>query len=96
MLKGHQDGIWALFERTIVVSWVAPADDQAARERVAADIDGVITGFRAPLSRRERQGYVEPTWYIHEGRISGGKAAREDWRALFAEAQLTWYRERHG
>ncbi len=90
MLKGRQDGIWALFERTILVSWVAPARDQAARDRVARDIESATSSLKAMLPGQSGPDGGEASWFVHEGRISGGKAAREGWRALFAEAQLGW------
>ena len=90
MLKGHQEGIWALFEQTLAVSWVVPAQDQAARARVAKDIENVTASLDAILSK-----YAGPdkrvTWFLQQGRISGGKEAREGWRTLFAEAQCRWH-----
>ena len=31
MIKGRQEGVWALFEQTLAVSWVVPVEDHAAR-----------------------------------------------------------------
>jgi adenylate cyclase len=92
MLKGRQEGIWALFEHTLAVSWVIPAQDQTARGRVTKDVEDVTASLTAMLP-----GYLGPdkhavTWFVHEGQISGGKAARAGWRALFAEAQLRWHK----
>jgi adenylate cyclase len=91
MLKGHQEGIWALFEQTLAVSWVVPAQDQTARERVGRDIKNLTASLDSILSR-----YVGPdgrglSWFLHEGRVSGGKGARAGWRRLFAEAQCRWH-----
>jgi adenylate cyclase len=91
VLKGRQKGIWALFENTLAVSWMAPAQDQAARGRVTRDIERVTASLKEVLPDVQSQGVNAVTWYVHEGRISGGKAARAGWRALFAEAQLRWH-----
>jgi len=90
MLKGRQKGIWALFERTLAVSWVVPAHDQAARARVAKDIENVTACLDGLLPRRLGAGDDTPAWFVHDGLISGGLAARAGWRALFAEAQIRW------
>ena len=91
MLRGRQKGIWALLENTLAISWVIPARDQEARDRVRKDIEGVIA-FLTAMSPRDRDtgGHV-PTWVVQEGLISGGKVARAEWGALFAEAQLRWH-----
>ena len=90
MLKGRQKGIWALFERTLAVSWVVPAHDQAARARVAKDIENVTACLDGLLPRCLGAGDDTPAWFVHDGLISGGLAARAGWRALFAEAQIRW------
>jgi hypothetical protein len=92
MLKGRQEGIWALFEQTLAVSWVIPAQDRAARDRVAKDIEGLTASLGTMLPKYLGPDKQAATWFVHEGRISGGKAARAGWRALFAEAQLRWHR----
>jgi len=91
MLKGRQKGIWALFENTLAVSWVIPAHDQTARERVAKDIENVTACLDGLLPRRLDAGDNARTWFVHDGLISGGQAARAGWRALFAEAQVRWH-----
>ncbi len=91
MLRGRQKGIWALFEHTLAVSWVIPAHDQAARDRVTKDVENVTASLKAMLPKYLGPGKNAATWFVHEGQISGGKAARAGWRALFAEAQLRWH-----
>ena len=91
MLRGRQEGIWALFEHTLAVSGVIPAHDQAARDRVTKDVENVTDSLKAMFPRFLGPGKNAATWFVHEGRISGGKAARAGWRALFAEAQLRWH-----
>jgi CHASE2 domain-containing sensor protein len=91
MLRGRQEGIWALFEHTLAVSWVIPAHDQAAHDRVTKDVENVTASLKAMLPGYLGPGTNAATWFVHEGRISGGKAARAGWRALFAEAQLRWH-----
>jgi adenylate cyclase len=90
VLKGRQKGIWALFEHTLAVSWVIPAQDAAARDRVTKDIENVTASLAAILPRRLGTGDTAATWFVHDGLISGGPAARAGWRALFAEAQIRW------
>lgn len=98
MLKGRQKGIWALFEDTLAVSWVTPAHDEAARDRVAKDVEKVAASLETWLPRYLEGGDNAPHWFVHAGRISGGNAARAGWRALFAEAQIRWHQaaERQG
>lgn len=98
MLKGHQEGIWTLFENVLVVSWAMPAGDRAARGRVADDIAAITDAVNSTLRGREGTGNGAMKWVIHEGPISGGQAAKAGWRALFAEAQLRWLQasERQG
>ena len=91
ILKGRQEGIWALFERTLAVSWVTPAQDQAARGRVDNDVANVTALLEHLLPRYLDTGDAAATWFVHEGLISGGKAARAGWRALFADAQVRWH-----
>jgi adenylate cyclase len=92
MLKGRQKGIWSLFEHTLVVSWMVPAQDQSARDRVTQDVENVTASLKAMLPKYLGPGENTATWCVHEGLISGGKAARAGWRALFAEAQLRWHK----
>jgi adenylate cyclase len=91
MIKGHQEGIWALFEQTLAVSWVVPVEDQAAHDRVIKDIERVIASLKTILPMYLGPDQKAATWFVHEGRISGGRAARAGWRALFAEAQCRWH-----
>jgi hypothetical protein len=90
VLKGHQEGLWALLESILVVSWAMPAGDRAARSRIEADIAAITKAVRATPGVGGSTQDGGPTWVVHEGPISGGKAAKAGWRALFAEAQLRW------
>ena len=49
------------------------------------------TALKAILPKCLGPGENTATWFVHEGLISGGKAARAGWRAFFAEAQLRWH-----
>jgi adenylate cyclase len=91
VLKGRQKGIWGLFEHTLAVSWAVPAQDQPARDRVKQDVAHLTASLKTMLPRHGGTDECDATWFVHEGPISGGKAARAGWRALFAEAQLRWY-----
>jgi hypothetical protein len=90
ILKGRQDGLWALFEDVLAVSWVTTAGDHAARARIGADVAVVIDTARAALQSREGGDNGAVTWVVQEGPISGGEAARAGWRSLFAEAERRW------
>jgi adenylate cyclase len=90
-LAGRQKGIWALFENTLAVSWVIPAHDAAARERLAKDIRTITACLEALCPKRPAGGEPSPTWVLQEGPIAGGSDARAGWRVLFAEAQTRWH-----
>ena len=91
MLRGSQKGIWALFENVLAVSWMAPAEDPVARERVNKDIASVTAALKATVVKYVGNGANNATWVLHEGRIWGGGAARAGWEKIFAEAQLEWH-----
>jgi hypothetical protein len=90
VIKGRQRGLWALFEYTFAMSWVAPAtaEDKAAAMR--ADVAAVTDQLTQVLGRYVDMGPGAVEWWVHEGSISGGEAARAGWRRLFAEALLQW------
>jgi hypothetical protein len=60
-------------------------------EKVTGCLDGLLPNCLGA-------GDNASTWFVHEGLISGGKAARAGWRALFAEAQFRWHQaaQQHG
>lgn len=91
ILTGRQKGIWAIFQNTLAVSWMAPAKDHAARDRVIKDIENVIASLKAALPRTLGAGEDGATWVVHESLITGGKGARIGWDRIFAEAQLRWH-----
>jgi CHASE2 domain-containing sensor protein len=90
VLKGYQKGLWDLFERTFAVSWVVAASDADAAARVEKDIAAVLEAL--PPLLRKNLAYADnaASWFVHEGLISGGTAARAEWRVLFAQALLRW------
>jgi hypothetical protein len=88
LLKGRQQGVWSTFQQTMAVSWVVPADDRAARDRVGADVRRLTAALEAMPPPPTPEG---PTWFVHEGLVAGGAGARAGWRTLFAEAELLWY-----
>jgi CHASE2 domain-containing sensor protein len=91
LLTGRQKGIWALFEHTLAVSWVIPAHDGATRDRVTRDIANVTASLAGILPRPVGSADPKASWFVHDGLILGGTAARAGWRALFAEAQIRWH-----
>jgi adenylate cyclase len=90
MLKGRQKGIWGLFENTLAVSWVVPAQDQEAAARMARDVEAVTAALPALLRKVGADADNGTAWFVHEGTISGGAEAPAGWRALFAQALLRW------
>lgn len=90
VMNGSQRGLWGLFEKTIAISWVAAADDDAAQKAIATDLEGILNGLQ-PLLRKfllHVDGAESHT--VHRGRIQGGEQAADGWRTLFAEALLKW------
>ncbi len=90
VLKGRQRGLWALFEYTFAISWVAPA---AAEDKIAAirnDVAAVTEQLPQVLGRYIDMHPGAADWITQEGKIHGGEAARAGWRGLFATALLQW------
>ncbi len=88
VLNGAQKGVWGLFEKTIVISWVADAGDEAAQQAINRDVDMVLLGLQPLLSRSLLHVDGAVSHVTHRGRISGGEMAEEGWRLLFAQALL--------
>ena len=90
VMTGDQKGLWDLFENTLAVSWVAKAQDSAARNAVSRDIGAL----QEALPELLRQHLAHPdqafSQFVYQGRIGGGEAARRGWRTLLAEALLQW------
>ncbi|MDH3443335.1 MAG: molecular chaperone TorD, partial [Deltaproteobacteria bacterium] len=91
MLAGAQKGIWALLQNTLAVSWIVPAQDDAARDRVKKDIESVTASLNAILPKYVRNGENAADWIVHEGVMSGGDGAKAAWDRMLAEAQLQWH-----
>jgi hypothetical protein len=90
ILKGNQRGIWDLLEDTLAISWLRPLDDEDARLSIARDIEAVQQAIMPLLKKYCTVTENDVEWFIHEGSIAGGDAARDSWRALFAETLLRW------
>jgi len=90
VLKGYQKGLWDLFEKTFAVSWVVDAADKEAAARVQQDIDEVLATLQMQLRKNLAQPDNAAEWFVHRGLINGGKAARANWRGMFATALLHW------
>ncbi|HZW25546.1 MAG TPA: CHASE2 domain-containing protein [Gallionella sp.] len=89
-LTGDQKGLWDLFENTLAISWVAPADDAEAQDAIRQDAEAVLAALPMVLRRHLVQPDNAATHHLHSGRIDGGAAAAAGWRAMFAEALLEW------
>jgi adenylate cyclase len=88
VLKGRQRGVWGLLENILAVSWAVPVGDREAPARIARDAEAVMAAL-SPLLHKYF-GSDQATWYLHQGAISGGAGAQDEWRALLAEALLRW------
>jgi len=88
ILNGAQKGVWGLFEKTIVISWVADAGDEAAQQAINRDVELVQQGLHPLLSRSLLHVDGAVSHVIHRGKISGGEMAEEGWRLMFAQALL--------
>jgi hypothetical protein len=96
VLKGYQKGLWDLFEKTFTVSWVVAAEDTDGAVRVAEDVTVVLAAL--PLLLRKNLAYADnaASWFVHQGLVSGGAAARDSWRVMFAQALLHWDEQQRG
>jgi hypothetical protein len=90
VLSGAQRGLWGLFEKTIAVSWVAAADDVAAQQAIAADVEKMLGGLQPLLGKFVLHVDGATSHVLHQGKVQGGEQAAEGWRLLFAEALLKW------
>lgn len=90
ILNGRQKGIWDLFEDTLAISWLRPADDEDSRLRIVRDISEVARAIGPLLRKHAATADNGVNWFVHEGLITGGEEARNSWRALFAETLLRW------
>ena len=93
-ITGNQKGIWGLLENTLAVSWIMPAQDPAARDRVIKDVEGIAAFLKELLPHSSADGDSGARWVVHESVIRGGKTARTAWVKIFAETQLLWHQAR--
>ena len=96
ILTGRQKGIWDLFEDTLAISWLRPADDEDSRLRIVRDISEAARAIRPLLRKHAATADNDVNWFVHEGLIIGGEEARNSWRALFAETLLRWKETKKG
>ena len=90
VLRGYQKGLWDLFEKTFTISWIVDQEDTNGAARVTEDVAAVIAAFPQLLSKCIIAPEIAVSWFVHQGKISGGKEARDCWRVMFAEALLRW------
>ncbi|MDP2805735.1 MAG: CHASE2 domain-containing protein, partial [Gallionellaceae bacterium] len=93
VLKGVQKGVWDLLEYTFAVSWVADVGDEQALARIAADKAVVLEKLPLLLKKNLANPENAATWFLYQGRVSGGDKARSSWRVLFAESLLAWEKQ---
>ena len=90
VLRGYQKGLWDLFEKTFTISWIVDQEDATGAARVTEDTAAVIAVFPQLLSKCIIAPDIVVSWFVHQGKIFGGKEARDCWRVMFAEALLRW------
>ncbi len=96
ILKGNQKGLWDLFEDTLAISWLHPANDEDVRLGITRDIEAAQQAILPLLQKYCAATDNDVDWFVHEGTIDGGDAARDSWRALFAETLLRWNETKKG
>jgi adenylate cyclase len=84
-LNNPQKGMWNLFENLLVISWVCPLEDEAARQNIQSDISLIEQGLFPLLAKHYVLTPQDVRWFVNEGEIACGEAAKESWRALFGE-----------
>jgi CHASE2 domain-containing sensor protein len=94
VITGAQKGIWGLFDKTIAISWVAEAADEAAQQAIRDDVDLLLKNSPALLRRMLLNLDGAVSHVLHQGNIRGGEHAEEGWRRMFAEALLKWPEQR--
>lgn len=94
VLRGYQKGLWDLFEKTFTISWIVDQEDENGAARVTEDVAAVIAAFPQLLSKCIIAPDIVVSWFVHQGKIFGGKEARDCWRVMFAEALLRWNEQR--
>ncbi|HNV68631.1 MAG TPA: CHASE2 domain-containing protein [Candidatus Ozemobacteraceae bacterium] len=92
IIKEDQRGFWDLFEKTFAVCWMAPIEDQHARDRINEDVESVIAAFQVLLRRELVQTEGVASWFFHHGTVTCGESAEDSWRALFAETLIQWHK----
>ena len=90
IIKGSQRGLWDLFEKTIAVSWVSRADNQAGEEQVKQDVETVLATLQVQLRQHLAKPDNAAEWFVHHGMVASGKGARAGWRKMFAQGLLLW------
>ncbi|MCX7195415.1 MAG: molecular chaperone TorD, partial [Proteobacteria bacterium] len=90
VLRGYQKGLWDLFEKTFAISWIVDKEDANEATPVAEDVAVVIAAFPQLLRKCVVDTDILVSYFVHQGKIFGGKKARDSWRVVFAEALLRW------
>ena len=89
-LRGTQKGVWGLFDKTIAITWLADAEDEAGQLAINKDVELVLQGLQPLLERSLLHVDGAVSHVTHQGKVQGGEMAAEGWRSLFAQALLNW------
>ncbi|MDI1302797.1 MAG: CHASE2 domain-containing protein [bacterium] len=88
-VQGRQKGLWRLFENTLTLCWVHPADDGATWHLIRAEADAIVNDLERLVAEAGGTAALPleaMIMYRAEGRIRG--ETPEDWQALLAAALL--------
>jgi len=88
-VQGRQKGLWRLFENTLTLCWVHPADDGATWLLIRAEADAIVHDLERLIAEAGVTAALPVDamiMYRAEGRIRG--ETPEDWQALLAAALL--------
>ena len=92
-LLGMQKGLWGLLEKTVAISWIADAEDEAAQHAIREDVARVIGGLPRLIKRNLLFTQDAASHVVHQGDIAGGEQAEHGWRRIYAEAMIQWGEE---
>jgi len=88
VLNGPQKGVWGLFEKIIIVSWVTDSDDVAGQQLIQNDVEKVQQGLQAVLARFLLHAERAADTVVHHAKFHGGDQAAAGWQSLFAETLI--------
>jgi CHASE2 domain-containing sensor protein len=93
VVTGRQKGLWGLLEKTIAISWIAPASDELGQAAIQADVAKILAHLQPVLKHFVLHVEGAASHVVHHGAVYGGARAEAGWRRIFAQAMLKWEEE---